>query len=107
MQVVKGTESPKLAQGIRQLFFKTGSSKGFCRRRNWFCTNKIKMWKSLRNIAKVMPYGEEAVNSLVDLNWEVANNNKDDWTDRWNKNDQPVIALRAVAGAALSNIVRR
>ncbi|RST60340.1 ABC transporter substrate-binding protein [Siminovitchia terrae] len=83
MQVVKGTESPKLAQEFVNYSLRPEVQKAFAEETGFAPTNKnVEISEEL---AKVMPYGEEAVNSLVDLNWEVANNNKDDWTDRWNK----------------------
>jgi putative spermidine/putrescine transport system substrate-binding protein len=36
-------------------------------------------------LQKVMPYGEEAVGSLIRLNSEVVNANKAAWTEEWNK----------------------
>lgn len=83
MQVVNGTKSPTLAQEFVNYSLRPEVQQAFAEQTGFAPTN---MNVTLPDeLAKVMPYGEEAVNSLVPLNWEIANANRDAWTERWNR----------------------
>ncbi|MBD2865310.1 MULTISPECIES: ABC transporter substrate-binding protein [Paenibacillus] len=82
-QVVKGTKNAELAQQFVNYMLRPEVQQKFAEQTGFAPSNKnVKLSDDL---AAVMPYGEAAVNSLVPLNWEVVNANRNAWTTEWNK----------------------
>lgn len=82
-QVVTGTKNADLAQEFINYALRPEVQKAFAEQTGFAPSNKNV--KLAEDLAAVIPYGEEAVNSLVPLNWEVVSTSRSAWTVQWNK----------------------
>lgn len=83
MQIVTGTENSDLANEFINYSLRPEVQKAFAEQTGFSPTNKnVEISEEL---AEVIPYGEEVIDSLIHLNWGIVNENKDEWTERWSK----------------------
>ncbi|MGM8213639.1 extracellular solute-binding protein [Virgibacillus sp. W0430] len=83
MQVVNGTQNSDLANEFVNYSLRPEVQKAFAEQTGFSPTNKnVEISDEL---AEVIPYGEDVINSLMHLDWDTVNANKDEWTERWSK----------------------
>lgn len=83
MQVVEGSKNAELANEFINYSLRPEVQKAFAEKTGFSPTNKeVEISEEL---AEVIPYGEEVISSLINLNWDAVNEHKGEWSERWSK----------------------
>lgn len=83
MQIVSGTEQSDLANEFINYALRPEVQKAMVEQTGFSPTNKnVEVPEELEG---VIPYGEDAINNLIHIDWNPVNKNKDEWNERWSK----------------------
>lgn len=83
MQIVSGTEQSDLANEFINFALRPEVQQAMVEQTGFSPTNKnVEISDEL---AEVIPYGEDAINNLIHIDWNPVNKNKDEWNERWSK----------------------
>lgn len=83
MQIVSGTENYELANEFINYALRPEVQKAFAEETGFSPTNKSV--EIAEELADVIPHGDEVLESLIYIDWEKVNEQKEEWTERWSK----------------------
>ncbi|UUP19674.1 ABC transporter substrate-binding protein [Nitratireductor thuwali] len=80
---VEGSDQPELQQTLIQHFLSPQVQAILAQHKGWGPTNKTVDLPEA--VAEMVPYGPDAVEKLVSVDWASVNENRSEWTRRWTR----------------------